>query len=79
MYPTNLYGGKAFAAEKKIREFKTILLKKKKKRLKPNDLIKKAAENINNIISPKYDVAPEKNRAKEFKSKRWWIFWQTKK
>ena len=38
--------------------------KKKKKRLKPNDLIKKAAENINNIISPKYGVAPKKTEQK---------------
>ena len=38
--------------------------KKKKKRLKLNDLIKKAAENINNIISPKYGVAPKKTEQK---------------
>ena len=39
-------------------------LKKKKKRLKPNDLIKKAAEIMNNIISPKYGVAPKKTQQK---------------
>ena len=37
---------------------------KKKKRIKPNQLIKKAAENMNNIISPKYDIAPEKTEQK---------------
>ena len=36
----------------------------KKKRLKPNDLIKKGAKNMNNIVSPKYDIAPEKTEQK---------------
>ena len=47
MFHTKLRGGKAFAAEQKIREFKKKLLrsksfeKLKKKRIKPNELIKK--------------------------------------
>ena len=47
MYSTNLRGGKAFAAEQKIRELKRTLLKKKRmekfkrERIKPNELIKK--------------------------------------
>ena len=69
MHQTNLRGGKAFAAEQKIREFKNFLqrikqIEKKRKRLKPNNLIKKAAENMNNIISMKYGVAPEKTEQK---------------
>ena len=32
---------------------------KKKKRLKPNELIKKAAQNMNETISTKYRLAPE--------------------
>ena len=66
MYHTELRGGKAFAAEQKIREFKKILLrskcfkKMKKNRIKPNQLIKNVAENMNNVISPKYGLAPEK-------------------
>ena len=57
MFHTKIRGGKAFAAEKKIREFKKILLRSKRlekergKRLKPNDLIKKAAQNMNETIS----------------------------
>ena len=47
MFTTSLRSGKAFAAEQKIREFKKILIRSKriekysKKRIKPNDLIKK--------------------------------------
>ena len=57
--------GKAFAAEKKIREFKKLLLKRKRfekdkgKRINPNDLIKKAAQAMNKTISTKYELAPE--------------------
>ena len=64
MYHTELCGGKAFAAEQKIREFKKILLRskrfEKKKRIRPNQLIKNAAENMNNVIPLKYGLAPEK-------------------
>ena len=61
MFHIKVRRGKAFAVEQKIREFKTILLrsrrfekKKKKKRLKPTELIKKAAQNMNETISIKY-------------------------
>ena len=65
MYNTNLRGGKAFAAEQKIRELKKLLLRGKriqkssKKGVKPNDLIKKATFNLNNIRSPKCGFSPE--------------------
>ena len=57
--------GKAFAAEQKIREFKKTLLRSKRlekdrdKRIKPNYLIRKAAQNMNKTISTKYQLAPE--------------------
>ena len=35
------------------------LEKERGKRLKPNDLIKKAAQNMNQTISTKYQLAPE--------------------
>ena len=47
MFPTNLKGGKAYAAEQKIRELKKKLLRSKrmekhnKERIKSNDLIEK--------------------------------------
>ena len=59
MFHTKVHGGKAFAAEQKIGEFKRILLRIKKNRLKPNELIKKAAQNMNETISTKYRLAPE--------------------
>ena len=51
MYSTHLRGGKAFAAEQKIRERKKLLLRSKRieningKCIKPNELIKKATFN----------------------------------
>ena len=65
MFHTRVREGKAFAAEQKIREFKKILLRSKRlekdrgKRIKPNDLIRKAAQNMNETISTKYQLAPE--------------------
>ena len=67
MYHTKIGSGKAFAAEQKIREFKKILLrskrfekmKKKKKGIKPNQLIKNAAKNMNETVSLKYGLPPE--------------------
>ena len=66
MFHAKVRGGKAFAAVQKIREFKKILLRSKrfeklrKNRIKPNDLIRKAAQNMNETISTKYNLAPEK-------------------
>ena len=65
MFRTEVLGGKAFAAEQKIREFKKILLRSKrfeksrKNKIKLNDLIKKAAQNMNETISTKYQLVPE--------------------
>ena len=65
MFHTRLYGGKAFAAEQKIRELKKILLRSKrfeklrKKRIRPNELIRKAVQNMNGTVSTKYGFAPE--------------------
>ena len=60
MYSTNSRGGKAFAVEQKIRKLKKALLRSKRmekfkgKLIKPNELIKKAAFNLNNTRSTKY-------------------------
>ena len=57
--------GKAFSAEQKIREIKRKLLRSKrfeklrKNGIKPNDLIRKVAQNMNEAISTKYKLAPE--------------------
>ena len=65
MFHTKLRGGKAFAAEQKVREFNKILLRNKrfekleKRTIKPNELLKKTAQNMNETISTKYGLAPE--------------------
>ena len=65
MFHSKVRGGKAFAAEQKIRELKKILLKSKRfaksrgERIKPNQLIKKAVENMNETALTKYGVSPE--------------------
>ena len=65
MFHTKLRGGKAFAAEQKVREFKKILLRNKrfekleKRKIKPNELLKKTAQNMNETTSTKYGLAPE--------------------
>ena len=68
MFHTKIRGGKAFAAEQKIREFKKILLRSKrfekmkkkiKNRIRPNQFIKNAAENMNKTASTNYGTAPE--------------------
>ena len=65
MFTTKNRGGKAYAAEQKIREFKKILFKIKKtyKRLKKilnsAKLIKKTVQDMNNTKSIKYGFEPE--------------------
>ena len=65
MFPTKVRGGKAFAAAQKTREFKKILVRSKrfeksiKNRIKPNDLIKKATQNVDETIPTKYQFAPK--------------------
>ena len=60
MYSTNLRDVKAFVAEQKNWELKKTLLRSKRmekfkgKRIKPNELIKKATFNLNNTRSAKY-------------------------
>ena len=65
MFSTRIRGGKAFAAEQKIREFKKLLLqvkafyKKNKTKFKPNELIKKVTMNMNKTKTAKYQIEPE--------------------
>ena len=68
MFHKQLAGGKAFAAEQKVREFKKILLrsnrfeKMNKNRIRLNPFINNAAENMNERASTKYGLAPEFSR-----------------
>ena len=65
MFSTKVRGGKAFAAEQKIREFKKLLLKMKNlfkkygKKLKPNEVTRKVTVNLNKTKTAKYQIEPE--------------------
>ena len=65
MLGTKTRGGKAFAAEQKIREFKKILFKSKRlhkstktSRLEAKKLIRNAVQNMKDTNSQKYVLAP---------------------
>ena len=66
MFSTAVRGGKAFAAEQKLRELKKRMFRLKvlKKRIKGKGLrpyeIKKTAENMNSMPSAKYKQTPNK-------------------
>ena len=65
MFHSKVRGGKTFAVEQKIRELKKLFVKSKRfekdkgKRIRPNDLIEKAAQNMSETISTKYELVPE--------------------
>ena len=65
IFHTKVRGWKVFAIEQKIREFKKTLLRSKrfeklrKNRIKPNNLIRIAAQNMNETISTKYNLMPQ--------------------
>ena len=74
MFSTKLPGGKAFAAEQKIRESKKLLFKSKRLlkatktgRLDPRKLIRNAVQNMNNVNSLKYGVPPKTVEKKPLK------------
>ena len=75
MFCTKVRGGKAFAAEQKIREFKKILLKSKRlhkatktKRFEPRKIIQKAANNKNLTTLQKYGLPPDTIEKKSLKN-----------
>ena len=65
MFSTRIRGGKAFAAEQKIRELKKVIFKTKntyklsKKKINSKKIIQKAVENLNKTNSEKYSLPPE--------------------
>ena len=88
MFLTVVRGGKAFAAEQKLRELKKRIfrLKAMKKRLskKPNpyEIIKKSVDNMNSLPSAKYKQTPneiEKNSLNSEASKERFNFLRLKK
>ena len=65
MFSTRVRGGKAFAAEQKIRELKKVIFKTKnayklsKRKINSKKIIQKAVENLNKTNSEKYGLPPE--------------------
>ena len=72
MFWTSLRGGKAFAAEHKIRELKARISKLNGQKLKisPKKIIKISAENMNTQPSKKYGFSPEEVESRALKSER---------
>ena len=75
MFSTSVRGGKFFAAEQKLRElkkriFKLKILEKniKGKWLRPYEIIKKSAENMNSMPSAWYKQTPNKIEKKTLSS-----------
>ena len=80
MFSSKIWGGKAFAVEQKIREFKTLLSKSKQlrkatksKRLDSKNLFRNAVQNMNNANSQKYGYPPETVEKKSLSDN---IFWE---
>ena len=65
MFSARLRGGKAFAAEQKIRELKKVIFKTKKaynltkKKINSKKIIEQSVKNLNKINSEKYGLPPE--------------------
>ena len=62
MFTSSIRGGKAFAAEQKIRELKTRIAKSNVQKLKirPAKIIENSTLNMNLMKSTKYGMSPEK-------------------
>ena len=72
MFSTSLRGGKAFAAEQKIRELKTRIAKLHSQKLKisPQKIIEMWTFNMNILPSKKYGFSPEEVEKRTLKSER---------
>ena len=72
MFSTSLRGGKAFAAEQKIRELKTRIAKLPGQKLKisPKKIIEMSTINMNILPSKKYGFSPEEVEKRSLESER---------
>ena len=72
MFSTSLRGGKAFAAEQKIRELKPRISKLASQKLKisPKKIIEMSTANMNIQPSKKYGLSPEEMKKKALQSER---------
>ena len=60
MFTSSVRGGKAFAAEQKIRELKSRIAQLNALKLKvpPTKIITTSAENMNIVLNEKYGISP---------------------
>ena len=76
IFTTSLSGGKAFAAEQKIRELKSRISTlrgisdKQKAKIPAVTIIKQSAENMNNVKSEKYGISSNVIEEKSLSSQR---------
>ena len=72
MFSTFLRGGKAFAAEQKIRELKTRIAKlfSQKLKMSPRKIIEMSTANMNIRPSKKYGFSPEEVEKRSLESER---------
>ena len=76
MFTTSLRGGKAFAAEQKIRELKSRVSKlmatseKTKAKIPVVTIVKQSAENMNNVKSKKNGISPNSIEEKSLSSEK---------
>ena len=72
MFTTSIRGGKAFAAEQKIRELKTRVgkLKIQKLKISSTKIILKSAANMNNLLNEKYGLPPEEIETRSLSDER---------
>ena len=72
MFSTSLRGGKAFAAEQKIRELKARISKLKGQKLKitSNKIIEISTKNMNIQPSKKYGISPDEVESRALKSEK---------
>ena len=72
MFTTSIRGGKAFAAEQKIRELKTRVgkLKIQKLKISPTKIILKSAANMNNVLNEMYGLPSEEIETRSLSDER---------
>ena len=72
MFTSSVRGGKAFAAEQKIRELKSRISKLNAQKLKisPTKIISSSVSNINSVQSEKYGLNPDEIEKKSLFSER---------
>ena len=72
MFSTSVRGGKAFAAEQKIRDLKSRVatLRALKTKVPPTTIILQLAENMNDVKSEKYGITPNEIEEKSLSSEK---------